>query len=350
MNYYYPGLDILRILACYMVILIHVSAAYCYDFSSYWIIPITFDSFSRCCVPIFYMLSGFFLLDTKIYDLRKFYYNRMQRILIPYMILCIIYFFSDKYNTFNIYKYIYFIINNPVEYHIWFVYCLIGIYLCIPFFVVIIESNLGKSLINIFLLIWIISILIPQINTVFNIHINTFHIFNLNYFSGYIGYVLLGWYLKNNIKNIEKYKIYKYNYNYIFIVLYVFSSLLITICTYAWSKKIGSPNELFFANLSILLFLQSISLFIIFININYKNKIIYYMARLSFWIYLIHVIVLSKVNPIIDNIISIKLLSIPISSIAILIISTILSIPLYFIEKIIIYLIQQQKFKFILKA
>lgn len=59
--------DNLRVLATFMVVMLHVSAGYVTknmdNFNLYFTVGNLFDSFSRYCVPLFVMLSGAFVLS-----------------------------------------------------------------------------------------------------------------------------------------------------------------------------------------------------------------------------------------------------------------------------------------------
>lgn len=60
-------LDVLRVIACLSVIMIHASARYVvYDFGSinFWIANVL-DSVSRVAVPLFVMISGALMLDER---------------------------------------------------------------------------------------------------------------------------------------------------------------------------------------------------------------------------------------------------------------------------------------------
>lgn len=65
-------MDILRIFACLMVVLLHVAATYMNPFDSVcfnmtdWQIASVFDSTTRWTVPVFVMISGAFMLRKNI--------------------------------------------------------------------------------------------------------------------------------------------------------------------------------------------------------------------------------------------------------------------------------------------
>ena len=58
------GLDFTRIVACLMVVVLHVSATGVAEFSHDWVYFNAYDSLVRACVPLFLMLSGALLLGS----------------------------------------------------------------------------------------------------------------------------------------------------------------------------------------------------------------------------------------------------------------------------------------------
>lgn len=58
--------DILRVIACFSIVLLHVSASYwsvVYVHSKEFLIMTIYNSLTRFAVPVFFMLSGLFLVS-----------------------------------------------------------------------------------------------------------------------------------------------------------------------------------------------------------------------------------------------------------------------------------------------
>ncbi|WP_235502048.1 acyltransferase family protein, partial [Janthinobacterium sp. Ant5-2-1] len=72
----------LRIVACFMVILLHVSAENFHAFGEKWWAANFYDSLTRACVPIFFMISGANLLS-KDETLGTFFRKRFLKIIPP---------------------------------------------------------------------------------------------------------------------------------------------------------------------------------------------------------------------------------------------------------------------------
>jgi surface polysaccharide O-acyltransferase-like enzyme len=118
------------------------------------------NSLFRSCVPLFVMISGFFLFSVG--DERVFFRKRFTRVLTPFIVWCIVYAFyyyaqgqASLATTFvNIAK-------IPVNYgtdvgHLWFVYMLMGIYLMAPVLSPWVVSACRGSM-QLFLVLWAVA-------------------------------------------------------------------------------------------------------------------------------------------------------------------------------------------------
>ena len=202
------GFDLLRVIAIYMVVQIHTGE---FEYISptgtvlhtagSWAVGWT-NSLLRTCVPLFVMISGYFMFPVG--DERRFFKKRFARVLIPFVIWCAVYAFYDyarglatlRTTLLNIAK-------IPVNYgtevgHLWFVYMLMAIYLIAPVLSPWIVSA-GRRSMEFFLLLWGIALLLPFIHLYFpqvwgECYWNATP--TLYYFSGFIGYVVLAVYIK----------------------------------------------------------------------------------------------------------------------------------------------------------
>ena len=120
------SIDVLRIIAAFAVVVIHVACLYsegkisCND--SFWWFANVFNSFSRWSVPVFIMISGSLLIkDNSFENTSLFFKNRVKRILIPLV------FWSVFFIGFNKYITGFFTINDTIGrlfigepyYHLW---------------------------------------------------------------------------------------------------------------------------------------------------------------------------------------------------------------------------------------
>jgi surface polysaccharide O-acyltransferase-like enzyme len=130
--------DILKILAIFGVILLHVSAPYLVPFenSREWWIGNIYDSLTRWSVPLFIMVSGALILpEAENIPFRQFLLGRFRRILIPFLSWSGIYFFyrlEVKGNELALGDFFRLLLTEPIYYHLWFIYMLLVLYLFAP--------------------------------------------------------------------------------------------------------------------------------------------------------------------------------------------------------------------------
>lgn len=219
--------DLLRIVACFLVVVAHavdpfVAQIGVKDSEFMWGAYI--GSLVRPSVPLFVMISGVLLLPINM-NMKDFYAKRAKRLLVPFIfwslalpVLNYLYFSTgiqssnlyinpDNYTVSNTINKMYtFIFNfNQDTTPMWYVYMLIGIYLFLP----IISAWLvqaSKKDIKYFLGIWIASLCLPYIALIAPylgykgdalLGMCTWNSFGmLYYFSGFLGYIVLTYYLK----------------------------------------------------------------------------------------------------------------------------------------------------------
>jgi len=221
------GIDLLRILACVLVLLTH--ACECYYISNFYagggfenldiatwqseaVWAGLFDSFSHCCVPIFVMISGFLLLPMKPgMSMGEFYRKRASRILIPLAVWTVVYSFYCTFKmesglvsvsdyALSILKGIgFFFINFPAPIgHLWYVYMILGIYLIIPILSPWVERASRRQM-RLIIGVWLLLTPVPFLRLVWpelwgECSWNPFGAHQ--YISGFIGYLLAGAYAR----------------------------------------------------------------------------------------------------------------------------------------------------------
>ena len=202
------GFDLLRVIAIYMVMQIHTGE---FEYISpdgtvlhtagAWAVGWT-NSLLRVCVPLFVMISGYFLFPIE--DERRFFKKRFTRVLIPFVVWCAVYAFYDYARGLaSLRTTLLDIARIPINYgtevgHLWFVYMLMGIYLIAPVLAPWIVSASRKSM-EFFLVLWGITLLLPFIHLYFpqvwgECYWNATP--TLYYFTGFLGYVVAAVYIK----------------------------------------------------------------------------------------------------------------------------------------------------------
>ncbi len=292
-------IDILKFLAITGVILIHVSSLLLskeYLFTSSWYQAVGINSLSRFAIVLFIMASGYLILR-KQQPLSKIP-ERLKKILIPFIFWLIIYavikvFVKQdlglQWNMFDLTIYIVKGFLNPTDIAIqfWYVYMILGLYILSPILSRWIQNAPIKE-IEYFILIWIIC------STLQFLEIDSILIDYFRYFTGAIGYFVLGYYL--SVKNSS---VLKNRFNGV--ILFAAGSLITVIGTVTLSV-ITQDQSLFFIKLGDITpgaCLQAIGLFIIIKNTNFKNlsvrtkRIIRKISEESYGVYLSNILVIN---------------------------------------------------------
>lgn len=277
-------LDLIRTVAIIAVIVIHVSTSSAYQFnqisSTRWWFTITLDSLSRFAVPAFLMITGLLLLDPNKNDnLPTFFKKRFIKVIIPLILWTIIY--SAKTSLGNGRSLLSLLKNSvsrPAEYHLWYLYSLTGLYLVIPFIRLALK-NAPKKLIEIYLILWLIgSTLYPLSDKFLHLPISI----NNQYFTGLIGYLILGFY-------ISRYKIP----SFLVYLLSYFGLLTTIIGTYFLTRQnSGILDEFFFDPVAPNIILYSFGIFLFLKNHYFNHRIIRVISRYSLGVYLIHPLII----------------------------------------------------------
>lgn len=188
-------LDILRIFACLLVIMMHSPSPYTVGQpSSFFCSGISY--FTAPCIGLFFMVSGALLLPSNL-STGQFIKKRLGRVLCPTIFWSITY--IAMYQCVNGGGYNYLmksLLSIPFSAQgtgvMWFMYTLIGFYLIIP----IISpwlNQAGKKESAFYILLFLISTLYPFLQPVVSLDSSTSNI--LYYFASYGGYFILGWYM-----------------------------------------------------------------------------------------------------------------------------------------------------------
>lgn len=198
MNRRIPYLDFLRCLAIVLVITLHAMTPILTNISFYqtktWYFCLLLNPLVRAGVPLFFMISGFLMLnrpDTE--QIGIFYQKNLSKLIIPLISWNVIYYAASIFKKDAIYldylAFLHRLLNQGVSYHMWFVYTLLGIYLICPF---LRRITANCTLEEIFLLIGIIlfpTTVRPFLNSVQPIYIYLFG----PLLEGYLGYFILGY-------------------------------------------------------------------------------------------------------------------------------------------------------------
>lgn len=221
-------IDWMRVAACLMVMVVHSTEPFYLggegsliltEGDAYW--ASFFDTFVRACVPLFVVASSYLQFPLH-YSTGEFLRRRAQRVLVPFLCWSIVYALAWGEPVDNLRS---LLLNfNYAAGHLWFVYMLVGIYLLMPMLSPWAE-RVGKRELQFYLLLCFATTLIPFVRALAADGVapviygptgipnralyplwgeaswNTYGLFY--YLSGFIGYLLLGLYLRRFVGNLS---------------------------------------------------------------------------------------------------------------------------------------------------
>lgn len=190
-------LDIIRILACLMVIFTHSPQPH----SAHSLILSSISLLAAPSIGLFFMVSGALLLPVS-QPTNMFLKHRLTKIVIPILFWSLFYLLIHYFKTNDLEELFISIISIPFSAQgcavFWFVYVLIGLYLMAPIISAWLQKA-SKREIEFYLLLWLITMCYPIISSFIRVNDEVSGI--LYYFAGYVGYFVLGYYLHNYIKH-----------------------------------------------------------------------------------------------------------------------------------------------------
>lgn len=293
--------DSLRAIATIGVIGIHVSSSYVpmrgssITEAEFWFGNI-FDSLSRFAVPLFVMLSGALLLG-KEEPTKIFIKKRISRLLWPFLFWSLAYIANSLVNDYNDGIPHSFIetagiilsqLRDGASIHLWYVYMIIGLYLFVPIIRKWITHASEKDLLY-FLGIWFVVMLIsqPGINVI-NPKLD------MRYFGGFLGYLVLGYYLR--IKDFRKPK----TETLLGIAMTITGFLATIFGTYWLHWQSGKYPSTFYEPLSPNILLYAAGLFLLFKNKDLHSRPVTLVrdiiSKYSYGIFLVHILFISKLD------------------------------------------------------
>lgn len=287
--------DYLRILASFCVVYMHVAAGPLRgEMGLSWHLTSFFTGFAFIAVPLFFMMSGYLLLnDQKTADVSVLLKHRIPHLLVPLVVwsgmILVLYSYIFKDMTFAFYKSEAIeMLSDPIAVHLWYLYTLIAIYMVSPILYGGLKNLDKKGHILVFVVICLVSlktimqVVLPyEYALLFDIDV----ISKLSIFSGHLCTFILGYYLGNSERKVP---------NFLLIILGVIVLGIITVGTYRLTVENGAFTQSYHIQGS---GFQVLSAAIVFLlakqNLNkpVKSKLIDLkpFVTLSFGVYFIHI-------------------------------------------------------------
>lgn len=314
--------DLLKIIACFLVVFSHNCDPYVAVFDSdrsTFLAGVFSGSLTRSSVPLFVMMTGVLLLPTT-RTMSQFYRRRIGRILPPLIFwsaaLPLFYYLyinriplstnpainPADYTLFEtLRRAVTFIFNfNYTTTPLWYLYMLIGLYLIIPLLNAWLIQATRKEL-RLFLSVWFITLFIPYIKMFAPVlgyagnygNMGIFGICDWNeygtfyYISGFIGYLVLAYYLVTYPLKISLAKTLLYGIP-LFLIGYAITSFgFIEVQRYYPGNYAYLEIIWFFTGINV--FMMTLPIFVIIQKLSvHPNKWLTRAASLTFGIYLCH--------------------------------------------------------------
>jgi surface polysaccharide O-acyltransferase-like enzyme len=289
----------LRALAMFLVVILHTTSplimAYGKVPNSQWLIGDFYNALARFGVPVFVMITGALLLGRD-YELGDFLRRRLWRIIPAFIFWSLVYIAYSWYDEDIPYsidvlvnlKVVLHLLKIGASYHLWYVYMLIGLYFIIPILGKFVRNATDKEILY-FLLLWLVVMLLNQPYL-----IKFYPQIDLHYITGYIGYLVLGYYLTYR-------KIPAWLNVWWFGAIFLVSLIVIVAGTYFASLHYKTSSTLFYEPISPMIVLLSTSIFMVFKSSTFKLQpkikgIINYVGGYTYGIYLSHALILTIIG------------------------------------------------------
>ncbi|PKB21989.1 surface polysaccharide O-acyltransferase-like enzyme [Janthinobacterium sp. 64] len=287
--------SLLRIVACFMVILLHVSAENFHAFGEKWWAANFYDSLTRACVPIFFMISGANLLS-KDEALGTFFRKRFLKIIPPLIFWSCFFLWWLAYNGViigNWDAWVVKIMSGQTMFHLWYLYALVGLYAVVPVLRKFYQHSSRQEHLAFILLWFAVASIYPTIMALMNdTQCGSLQLgllatqYHLTYFGGYIGYLLLGAYIADSRGSLMA-----------GLTIFASCSAATMAVTYLWSQHLGGPCEFFYIYLSPLVVGAAYGLYTAFMGMKpgVPSRWVMAISDCTLGIYCIHIFMIDPI-------------------------------------------------------
>lgn len=301
------NLDILRITACFFIVLAHVSSVGCENFpisDINWKLSHIFNSLGHSGTILFLFISGSLLLSEDYhFNVRKFYLGNFLTLLGAYISWLIIYHLvgmvqRGDYSPAVLKDAVLNIIYGNASYHFWYIPMLLGIYLLLPLFRAI--SRAGEKTVTYLVIFFLaVSVLFPTLfyfefpyKYLLSSIVNRIPFTLVNH---YVGYFFMG-YLLSLLLREEKIPHTKLT-GALLILLGSIGALLGDL---ALSAKTGYPSVSMNTLFSLTLCMIAAGVYLLICGLRLKeypaaSSLLTRISGLTFGIYMLHPLVITQV-------------------------------------------------------
>ena len=287
----------LRVLALFAVIVLHTASLM--EFNKVpmqaWLVADFYNALTRFAVPVFVMITGALLLSRE-YELGDFLKKRFTRVLWPFLFWSLVLIGYSWYNAEISFtgdgwadtRHVLHLMMHGSYYHTWYVYMLLGLYLFVPIISKFVR-NANEREIQYFLAVWFLVMVFSQP------YLSRYQPqIDVHYFTGYLGYLVLGYYLSNKELPEKSLAPYLVIYSILCVTAITVGTYLLSINAHAISTVMYEPLGPF-----IVLFASGIFLLARAVKFSLPSSLIKIRDRIggfSLGIYLCHAMFLSLMH------------------------------------------------------
>lgn len=271
------SLDVIRLIACSMIVLMHSPMS---GLGTSGLVLCGISYLTAPGIGLFFMVSGALLLrghSGKFFDTKGFLQRRFSKILIPVIVWSLVGWGLDALG-----------VKNAELSILWFMFCLAGMYLMTPILSRWLNMASEREL-KFYLLLWMVTMCVPFVKIF--VPINEGDTSWLYYFHGYVGYYVLGYYLQTYAGKREWLSVRKM---VVLGIAFLLISLIIPVVLLILNVETDFYSVFWY--LSITVALQCIVWWIVvkrlMKNVPKIPNWIVELSKLSFGVYLIHILVM----------------------------------------------------------
>ena len=290
------GVDLVKAAAILFVAIIHSTSPVLWEpaGSFPWLCGLFWGSVTRSAVPLFFMCTGvLFLSPQKPFSVKKLYTRSIPRILAALFVWAMVYkiwrlFITDTFSAANLWYSFKRVLLFDHEFHFYFLYIILMIYVLLPILRLITDHATKKQLLYILAVWFAVGIVYPTVSAFYPVSLFSgimgWYTVKLTYASA--GFVLLGYYLYSYPPKLR-----------ISVLLYAVGTAIAFAGTWILSVRDGALNETFLQGTSVGVCFAAAGAFGIFMKSGEKlkgvpAKAVTFLSKASFCVYLVHIIFL----------------------------------------------------------
>ena len=273
-------LDLLRVIAISMIVLMHSPM----PDSAPGFVQAPINYLTASGIGLFFMISGALLLGNSL-STKSFLKRRFSKVLFPTLFWSFFYLGIKCINSPCTTKdLLTSVLSIPFSAQghgvLWFMYTLSGLYLLTPILSKWLKSE-SKREVEFYLLLWGITLFYQYIKPLLTVNESYSGI--LYYFTGYVGYFLLGYYLK-----------YHYQFKKIHVLIAVAIAVLVPAVLYSSHLDFEFTSMLWYLSLPVAL-MSFVWYVLIGRTPNKRCVFLEQFSKLSFGIYLVHIFIMRSI-------------------------------------------------------